>query len=199
MVKLLLIGPPGAGKTVIANKISEQYSIPFIKTGSLLRELPESDPNYKLIRSSMDKGELAPNELVGKVVSGEVLKHSSGFVLDGWMRQISDKEVFNPELDKVLFLNCAKEVCQDRILNRVVCKIHGAIYSFSDQVCHLCGGELEKRSDDTPETFENRWKVYETLTLPVVQYYKEMGILVEVDASKSLPEVMESIILGLKW
>lgn len=194
MKKLLLIGPPGSGKTVIANKISESLNIPFIKTGSLLRNLTPENPDFNKIHEAMEKGELAPNNLVGKIVSAEVEKFPQGFVLDGWMRQISDKDVFDPILDKVIFLNVPKEICKDRILNRVVCRIHGTVYSYSEQVCSLCGGELERRTDDTPQTFENRWKIYEELTLPVINYYKEKDILLEVDASKSIPEIMDQII-----
>lgn len=199
MKKILLIGPPGAGKTVIANKISDKFKIPFIKTGSLLRELPQSDPNYKLIHESMDLGKLAPNNLVGEVVSKEVAKYPDGFVLDGWMRQLSDKDIFNPELDYVLYLNCPKESCKERILNRVVCEIHNIVYSYSETVCSLCGGQLSKRTDDTEETFENRWRVFEELTLPVIEYYKNQNLLINIDASKAIPEIMDEISKELKW
>jgi len=192
-MKLLLIGPPGAGKTVIANKISELFDIPFIKTGALLRELGPENINYKIIQESMEKGELAPNKIVAEILNEEVIKHSRGFVLDGWMRQLSDKEFLNLSFDKVVYLNTSKEICKDRILNRVTCRVHGSIYSFSEQVCSMCGGNLEKRSDDTPETFENRWKIYEELTIPVIDYYKKMNILFEVDASKSIPEILERL------
>jgi adenylate kinase len=196
-MNLLLIGPPGAGKTVIANKISEYYSIPFIKTGSLLRDISQENPNYEVISSAMEKGELAPNSIVAKVVSEEVAKNSDGFVLDGWMRQLSDKDQFNPSLDKVIFLNCPKNISEDRILNRVICRIHGSVYSYSDQVCHLCGGLLEKRNDDTPQTFESRWSIYEELTIPVIEYYKNLNLILEVDASKSIPDIMGDIVKGL--
>jgi adenylate kinase len=196
-MNILLIGPPGAGKTVIANKIAEHYSIPFIKTGSLLRDLTKENPNYEIINASMQKGELAPNNLIAQIVSDEVSKHPNGYVLDGWMRQISDKDVFNPSLTRVIFLDCPKEVCKDRILNRVVCRIHTSIYSYSGQVCHLCGGTLEKRTDDTPETFENRWSVYTNLTQPVINYYQDLNLLLKIDASKSIPEIMDEIKKGL--
>lgn len=196
-MNLLLIGPPGAGKTVIANKISEYFSIPFIKTGSLLRELSPDNPHYEVITLAMEKGELAPNSIVASIVSDEVTKYPNGYVLDGWMRQLSDKEQFNPELDKVIFLNCPKNVCEDRILNRVICRIHGSIYSYSDQVCHLCGGSLEKRTDDTKETFNSRWSVFEELTQPVIEYYRNLNLILQVDASKSIPEIMDDIIKGL--
>jgi adenylate kinase len=193
MNRLLLIGPPGAGKTVIANKLTELLNIPFIKTGSLLREIPESDKNFQQIQTAMAKGELAPNQIVGDVVKNEVNKYPNGFILDGWLRQISDLEVFDPKLDKVIFLDCPKEVCEERILNRVVCRIHGSIYSFSSEVCSLCNGILEKRSDDTKETFEHRWSVFDNQTKPVIEYFEKQGKILKVDASKSIPEIIENI------
>jgi adenylate kinase len=196
-MNLLLIGPPGAGKTVVANKISEYYSIPFIKTGSLLRDIAQENPNYEIITSAMKKGELAPNSIVAGVVREEVSKNPDGFVLDGWMRQLSDKDQFNPNLDKVIFLNCPKNICEDRILNRVICRIHGSVYSYSDQVCQLCGGSLEKRNDDTAQTFESRWSIFEELTMPVIEYYKNLNLILEVDASKSIPDIMGDIVKGL--
>ncbi|NBO23079.1 nucleoside monophosphate kinase [bacterium] len=193
MKRILLIGPPGAGKTVIASKITENYKIPFIKTGSLLRELSPSNPNYSVINDAMKKGILAPNNLIAQIVKDEVSKYQDGYVLDGWMRQMSDGDYFEPELDIVLFLSCPREVCKDRVLNRVVCSVHNTIYSFSDEVCHLCGGKLEKRSDDTEETFKNRWDVYENKTLPVIDYYREKKLLVEVDVNRDIPSIIEDI------
>lgn len=197
MNKLLLIGPPGSGKTVIASKLTEELKIPFIKTGSLLRDIPKEDPNYSIIHDAMEKGELAPNNIVGEVVKNEVEKNPNGFILDGWLRQISDFEVYDPGLDKIIFLDCPKEVCEERILNRVVCRIHGTIYSYSAQVCELCNGELEKRSDDTKETFENRWKVYENQTLAVIAFFENKNLVLRIDASKSIPEIIENIKKGL--
>lgn len=197
MARLLLVGPPGAGKTVIANKLSEVLGIPFIKTGSLLRELPETDPSFEIIHEAMVKGELAPNDIVAEIVKSEANKNPQGFILDGWLRQKSDLEVYDPKIDTVIFLDCPKEVCQDRVLNRVVCKIHGASYSYSEQVCNLCKGLLEKRSDDTVETFNHRWSIYEELTLPVIEIYRNQNKVLAVDANKSIPEIMESILKGL--
>jgi adenylate kinase len=193
MNRILLIGPPGAGKTVIATKLSENYQIPFIKTGSLLRDLKSDNPNFNVINEAMKKGVLAPNNIIAQIVKEEVLKYPDGYVLDGWMRQLSDGDFFEPELDLVLFLNCPLNVCRERVLNRVVCLVHNTIYSFSDEVCHLCGGKLEKRSDDTEETFNNRWKVYETKTLPVIDYYREKKLLVEVDVNRDIPSIVEEI------
>lgn len=193
MNKLLLIGPPGAGKTVMANKITQDLGLPFIKTGSLLRELPETDPDFATLQEAMLKGVLAPNEIVGRIVRKEVEKHPQGFILDGWLRQLIDFDVYDPNLDKVFFLDCPKEICESRVLNRVVCRIHGDLYSFSSEVCSLCKGKLEKRNDDTKETFEKRWQVYEEKTIPVIQLFEKMGKIIYVDASKSIPEVLEQI------
>ena len=193
MNRLLLIGPPGAGKTVIANKLTEELGIPFIKTGSLLREIPENDKNYQIIHEAMVKGELAPNHIVGEVVKTEVDKNPNGFILDGWLRQLSDLEVYNPNLDKVIFLDCPKKICEERILNRVVCRIHGSIYSFSQEVCSLCNGVLEKRSDDTKETFEHRWAVFENQTKPVIEHFQKQGKILLINASRSIPEIVEDI------
>jgi adenylate kinase len=198
MKKLLLIGPPGAGKTVIANKLSEVLDIPFIKTGSLLRDLPKSNPNYNLLQEFMVKGELAPNRIVGEIVKQEVEKNPEGFILDGWLRQISDLEVYDPKIDWVIYLDCPREICKDRVLNRVVCKIHGSVYSYSEEVCHLCNGVLEKRSDDTEETFKHRWEIFENLTLPVIEVYKNQGKLLRVNASVSIPNIVEDIKKGIK-
>lgn len=191
--KILLIGPPGAGKTVLANKISEIFNIPFVKLGSLLRDLKPDHPFYNQINSAMLKGELAPNNLVASILKDSLEKLTNGYVLDGWARQLSDLEEYNPQVDLVLYLNCPKDISKDRITKRVVCKIDNSIYSFSDTVCHLCGGVLEKRSDDTEETFERRWKLYEEKTLDVLKFYRNMGILVEIDASKSIPEITNQI------
>ncbi len=191
--RILLIGPPGAGKTVIATKLSEILSIPFIKVGALLRDLSQSDENYQLIRDAMVKGELAPNNLVAEVVRKAVDEKMNGYIIDGWLRQLSDMNEYNPDLDYVIFLDCPKEICKDRILNRVVCKIDNTIYSFSDTVCDLCGGELEKRTDDTDETFENRWNVFTEKTLPVLNYFEEKKKLIKVDASRSIPEIVDQI------
>lgn len=193
MKRILLIGPPGAGKTVIATKISESYNIPFIKTGSLLRELKPDNPNFNVINEAMKKGVLAPNNIIAEIVKDEVLKFPNGYVLDGWMRQMSDGDFFEPELDLVLFLNCPQDICRERVLNRVVCLVHNTVYSFSDEVCHLCGGKLEKRSDDTEETFKNRWNVYETKTLPVIDYYREKNLLTEVNVNRDIPSIIEEI------
>lgn len=199
MFKLLLVGPPGAGKTVIANKLSEVLNIPFIKTGSLLRDLPKSHPSYQIIQEAMSKGELAPNEIVAQIIKSEVEKNPDGFILDGWLRQKSDLEVYDPKIDKVIFLDCSKDICQDRVLNRVVCKIHGSVYSYSDEVCHLCKGVLEKRSDDTLETFNHRWDIYEKLSLPVIDFYQAQNMVLKIDANRSIPEIINSIQKGLNF
>jgi len=193
MKKILLIGPPGAGKTVLATKLSEIYNVPFIKTGSLLRELKPGSKYYEIVNTAMKQGVLAPNTITGKIVEEEVDKFPSGYVLDGWMRQLIDANVFEPKIDVALFLNCPKEVCKDRILNRVICKIHGAYYSFSESVCSLCGGVMEKRSDDSEETFQKRWGIYENLTYPVIDFYRNKGLLKEVDVNRDIPSILQDI------
>lgn len=198
MKKILLIGPPGAGKTVLATKLSEIYGVPFIKTGSLLRDLKPDNKYYQIVNNAMKQGVLAPNTITGKIVEEEVNKFPSGYVLDGWMRQLIDADVFEPEIDVALYLNCPKEVCKDRILNRVICKIHDIYYSFSEDVCTLCGGVMEKRSDDSEDTFQKRWGIYENLTYPVLGFYKDKGLLKEVDVNRDIPSILEDIDYILK-
>lgn len=192
-MKILLIGPPGAGKTVIADKISRKFNIPFVKVGSLLRDLPTSHRYYQVIQEAMSKGVLSPNHIVASITKEEVEKFPGGYVMDGWLRQLSDLDEYDPKVDYVFFLDCPKEESWKRISNRLICKIDSSIHSFSDQVCQLCGGELERRIDDNKQVFEERWKVYEEKTTPVLEYFQKEGNLKRIDAGKDILSVLDQV------
>jgi adenylate kinase len=192
-MKILLIGPPGAGKTVIAEKVSQHFNLPFIKVGSLLRDLKPDNQYYGIIQDAMSKGVLSPNHIVAAIVKDEADKYPQGYIMDGWVRQMTDLEQYDPLVDAVFYMECSKDNSFERIHNRSVCKIDNSIYSFSDKVCSLCGGELAKRPDDNSQVFDQRWKVYEEKTLPVIEYYKKQGKIKTIDADLDILSVLDQV------
>jgi adenylate kinase len=208
-VRIVLIGPPGAGKGTQARMLQEQFGIPQISTGDLLREaIREGTLLGKQVRTYMEAGELVPDQLVTAMVTERLQKKDceKGFLLDGFPRTISQAEALTENLTQMKQgLDCALSIVVprqeliDRLSGRWVCRSCSAMYhehfSPPQQMgrCDQCGGELYQRSDDKLETIMARLDVYERSTAPLLDFYEKNGLLRATDGTGEPQEVFRRI------
>lgn len=213
-MKLVILGPPGAGKGTQAEFIINKYNIPHISTGDIFRENIKNKTDLgKEAKSYMDKGLLVPDEVVIKIVQERISRDDckDGFLLDGFPRTVTQAvsldaqlDKLNTKLDKVINIDVDQSILVDRAVGRRICKTCGATYHVKynppkvEGVCDKDNTPLIQRDDDVKETVENRIKVYLDQTVPLLDYYVAQELLVNVDGSKDIKEVSEEIVKGLE-
>jgi adenylate kinase len=186
--RILLVGAPGAGKGTQAKRLAEAYDVPHITTGDALRANKDMETEHGTPREYMEAGELVPDAVVNEIVV-EALAEADGFVLDGYPRNLAQAEFLSErtDLDAVVYLDVSEPELVDRLTGRRVCPDCGASYHVEFNppaeagVCDDCGGELVQRDDDAEGTVRERLRVYRENTEPVVEHYREAGVLHEVD------------------
>jgi adenylate kinase len=209
-MRLVLLGAPGAGKGTQAKKLIEKYGIPQISTGDILRKaVADGTPLGKEAKSYMDKGELVPDSVVIGLVKERLAQDDckAGYILDGFPRttpqaEALDKvlEEMNAPLDVALSVDVDMGVLMKRLTGRRTCKNCQQMYNIyfsppqKEGVCDKCGGELFQRDDDKEETIKNRLDVYERSTAPLIDYYKNKGILKSVEGVGSIDEIFNKIV-----
>lgn len=203
-MKILLIGPPACGKGTVGEKLLEQLKIPLVSVGNLLRGIPKSDSRYEKIHEDMDRGQMVDEKITAEVIKERISQPDcqGGYILDGWMREMSDLKFLDLPFDVVLFLNIPWEESIKRISGRRICEEDGFacnIYAKpkTELSCEKCGGELIQRDDDREEVVRERFEVYEKDTIPVIDYYKGRGILREVNAEGTPDEVYGRVLNSL--
>ncbi|KNF08040.1 adenylate kinase Adk [Gottschalkia purinilytica] len=212
-MRLILLGPPGAGKGTQASGIVKKYGIPHISTGDIFRKnISEGTELGKKAKEYMDQGLLVPDELVVAIVKDRLVEEDckEGFLLDGFPRTVAqadalDIEIKNLEycLDKVINIDVTKEELIERAVGRRICKECGATYHIkfnptkAEGKCDACGGELYQREDDTVETVTKRIEVYLEQTKPLIDYYEKKGVLVNIDGKQDIDKVFSDIVNAL--
>ncbi|MDU1306945.1 MAG: adenylate kinase [Clostridium perfringens] len=213
-MKIVLLGPPGAGKGTQAKSISNKYSIPHISTGDIFRKnISENTPLGIEAKSYMDNGQLVPDEVTINMVKDRLQQDDckNGYLLDGFPRTVHQAEALDnfltereESIDTALLIEVPKEFILERMTGRRVCPSCGASYHIkfnpptNDGKCDLCGSDVIQRKDDTEETVKERLDVYENQTQPLIDFYKNKKQLSVVDGTQAINEVFESIckILG---
>ncbi|MDP7263560.1 MAG: adenylate kinase [Candidatus Woesearchaeota archaeon] len=204
-MNIVLLGPPGIGKGTVAGKLSKKVGLPHIATGDMLRKNTAKKTKIGLkAKSYMDKGLLVPDDNVIEMMKGRLQKKDckKGFVLDGFPRTINQAEKISKEIkiDKVVNIWATDEILIERINKRRVCSKCGFSYHLDfikpkkEGVCDKCSGSLYQREDDKPKAVKKRLKVYRELTKPLIKYYQEKGILVDVDGSGTPNEEFEAVL-----
>ncbi|MBW4827032.1 MAG: adenylate kinase [Clostridiaceae bacterium] len=213
-MRLVLLGPPGAGKGTQASAIIKKYNIPHISTGDIFRaNIKKGTELGKKAKAYMDKGQLVPDELVVSIVKDRLLEDDckDGFLLDGFPRTVKQAEALDEELtkmklklDHVINIDVESDELIKRAVGRRICKNCGATYHIEfnppkkEEKCDVCGGELYQRDDDTEETVANRIEVYLKETKPLVDYYTEKGIIFSVDGKQAIKDVFKDIVKSLE-
>ena len=201
---IILLGPPGAGKGTIANKINTLISIPVIATGDILRKAIETGSALgKKAKSFVVSGKLVPDDYIMKIVEDRIREYDceKGFIFDGFPRTINQaKELrlvfkrLNRSIDQVFYFDTSYETIVNRLSARRVCTKCGAIYNLKydppdkADLCSKCGGKLIQRVDDQEDTIKKRVDVYNEETLPLVNYYEKMNILTKINADQDLED-----------
>ena len=206
MMKLIMFGPPGAGKGTQTDILCRRYGIQKISTGDALREVSRSGSELgQQVKGLMDQGKFVPDEIVTEIIRDRVSSPdcANGFILDGFPRNLAQAEALlnmGIRMNKALLINVPDEVLVERVQGRVVCSKCGASYHVTNNppqeegVCDKCGGCLEARSDDRTETVRARLKTYHELTDPVVDFYRGRGILSEIDGTADIETATAEIL-----
>ena len=205
-MRLMFVGPPGAGKGTQAVRIAAKYGIPHISTGDMLREEMKNGTLLgKQAKSFIDAGELVPDDVIIKMVQDRVGRPDSagGFLLDGFPRTREQAQALEDiaSLDAVVNINVPDDKLIHRICGRRVCRDCGATYHESMlenlRLCPRCGGELYVRDDDKEEIVRQRIIVYKQKTQPLIEYYTEKGLLYDVVGSGGIDDITDAIIAVL--
>ena len=208
-MRLILLGPPGAGKRTQASSIVAEYGITHISTGDIFRHNIKNETELgKKVKSYLDKGQLVPDELTIDLVWDRLSKDDckKGFLLDGFPRTINQAEALQKgleerglKLDKVINIDVDKNILVKRLSGRRVCKNCGETYhidnkpTLKDGVCDKCLGEVIQRADDNEKTVLDRIEVYEKQTFPLIDFYKNLGLILTVDGTLSIEDVFSQI------
>ena len=208
-MRLILLGPPGAGKGTQASSIVAEYGITHISTGDIFRHNIKNETELgKKVKSYLDKGQLVPDELTIDLVWDRLSKDDckKGFLLDGFPRTINQAEALQKgleerglKLDKVINIDVDKNILVKRLSGRRVCKNCGETYhihnkpTLKDGVCDKCSGEVIQRADDNEKTVLDRIEVYEKQTFPLIDFYKNLGLILTVDGTLPIEDVFSQI------
>jgi len=206
---VIFLGPPGSGKGTQAKELARQYGVPHLSTGDMLREhVSNGTPLGLKAKPIMERGELVPDSLVLKMVADRIERPDCehGFVFDGFPRTVAQAKYLGELLRRqgfkqpfVIHMVIPTSVLMKRLTGRRICKVGGEIYNIYDRppkvegICDNDGGELIHRPDDREEVVAPRLNAYEKLTAPLVQYYRRLGSLHDVDANRSVEEVRREI------
>jgi adenylate kinase len=213
-MKLILIGAPGSGKGTQAKYLTEKYHVPQIATGDLLRAAVEAHtPLGRQAKAIMDAGQLVPNDIVIGIIRERIARPDAdqGFILDGFPRNVAQAVALDDILNKlgkpidaVLQFNVDAEMLIQRMIGRLTCISCGALFNLFtqppaiDDKCDECGSILHHRSDDNEDTIERRLNIFESLTQPLSDYYKQKGILHIVEAHGDVNEVTKRVKSALR-
>ena len=204
-MKIILLGAPGAGKGTQAEIISKKLGIPTISTGNILRAAVKAGTPIGLeAKSYMDAGKLVPDEVIIGIIQERLAESdcANGFILDGVPRTIAQAEALDAHgihFDAVLSLEIADSVIEARMTGRRTCHTCGATYHIvaappkQEGICDKCGGELEQRKGDQPETVKHRLEVYHNETEPLKDYYQAHGVLMSVPDLGGIEETNNKI------
>ena len=208
-MKIIMLGAPGAGKGTQAKKIAEKYQIPHISTGDIFRaNIKNGTELGNKAKTYMEQGLLVPDELVCDLVVDRVKQDdcANGYVLDGFPRTIPQAEsldgalkVMGQKVDYAVNVEVPDENIIRRMGGRRACLACGATYHVEnippkkEGICDVCGAELVLRDDDKPETVKKRLNVYHEQTQPLIDYYTNAGVLVEVDGTLAMDDVFAAI------
>jgi adenylate kinase len=204
-MKLVIFGPPSAGKGTQAQKLSKQYGIPQVATGDLLRKaVADKTPLGLRIKSYLDQGKLGPDEVIVQLIKERVAKPDckNGFLLDGFPRTMGQAKELErmTDIDLVLSIVVDFEALVERAVGRRTCPKCSAVYHIkfnppmNEGVCEKCGSKLVQRDDDKEDTVRNRLRVYQEQTAPLIEYYRKKGKLVDIDGSGGIDAVYSQMV-----
>ncbi len=207
-MKIAMFGAPGAGKGTIAKMLVAKLNIPQLSTGDLLRAAVKDQTDLgKKAKTFMDKGELVPDKIVIGLIKERIKEKDckSGYILDGFPRTLPQAEALDKitKLDKVINLLVTDELIIKRLTSRRTCRKCGAIYNLitippkKAGKCDKCSSDLFQRDDDKEESIRNRLEVYKKQTYPLIDYYKNKGLIADVDASRTPEEIFEDAVKAL--
>ena len=213
-MRLILVGPPGAGKGTQAVALAAHYKIPHISTGDIFRaNLKNGTELGKQAQSYMDRGELVPDSVTNEMVKDRLGNSdvTNGFLLDGFPRNTNQAEVLDAILlEKKMPLDAALELAIDnleiirRLSGRRTCRNCSATFHKDfekpkfDDICDKCNGQLYQREDDKEEVIARRLEIYSQQTAPIISYYKKAGILKSISAIGDVSEITQKVISLLK-
>lgn len=208
-MNLLIMGPAGSGKGTMSAKIVDMAHVAHISTGDMFREaISKQTPVGVEAKSYLDQGHLVPDDVTDRMVKERISQDDckTGYLLDGYPRNIEQAKALenmtneiNRPIDMVINLEVDYQILVRRITGRRLCKQCGEIYHIDSKpskiegICDVCGGELYQRSDDNEKELEVRFEIYEEQTAPVIEYYRNKGLVKDVDAARPVEDVIKDI------